>query len=136
MRLIRQPGSGASARPRGAAGEGPDFAIALARKIAEPSGMGAGIVRIAVLAAYFGAINVVAFRVFAWDKIEAAAGRNRRTPERTLLALTAAGGTLGALAARWLFKHKTRKQPFVTFFWLIAAAQAVLIAVLARSARG
>ena len=116
-------------------GELRDFAIAQSRKIAEPSGMGSGIVRIAALAAYVGAINVVAFHVFAWDKIEAAAGRNRRTPERTLLALTAAGGTLGALAARWLFRHKTRKQPFVTFFWLIVAAQAVLIAVMVWSAR-
>lgn len=112
------------------------FAVALAREIAEPGGMGAGIIRIAALAAYFGAINVVAFHVFAWDKIEAASGRNRRTPERTLLALTAAGGTLGALAARWLFKHKTRKQPFVTFFWLIVAAQAALVADLVWSARG
>jgi len=89
--------------------------------------MGSAILRVAVVAAYFGAINVVAFHVFAYDKIEAASGRNRRTPERTLLALTAAGGTLGALAARWLFRHKTQKQPFATFFWLIAAAQALLI---------
>jgi uncharacterized membrane protein YsdA (DUF1294 family) len=92
--------------------------------------MGFEIVRTELIAAYFGAINVVAFHVFAYDKIEAAAGRNRRTPERTLLALTAAGGTLGALAARRLFRHKTRKQPFRTLFWLIVAAQAVLIACL------
>jgi uncharacterized membrane protein YsdA (DUF1294 family) len=97
--------------------------------------MGVGILRVAVAAAYLGAINVVAFHVFAYDKIEAAAGRNRRTPERTLLALTAAGGTLGALAARWLFRHKTRKQPFRTFFWLIVAAQIVLIAHMIWSAR-
>lgn len=92
--------------------------------------MGVEILRIAAVAAYLGAINVVAFHVFAWDKVEAASGRNRRTPERTLLALTAAGGTLGALAARWLFRHKTRKQPFRTFFWMIIAAQGVLIARL------
>jgi uncharacterized membrane protein YsdA (DUF1294 family) len=97
--------------------------------------MGLGIVRIAVVAAYLGAINVIAFHVFAYDKIEAAAGRNRRTPERTLLALTAAGGTLGALAARRLFRHKTRKQPFRTLFWLIVVAQAVLILHLIWSAR-
>jgi uncharacterized membrane protein YsdA (DUF1294 family) len=95
--------------------------------------MGVEILRIAVLAAYLGAINVVAFHVFAWDKVEAVSGRNRRTPERTLLALTAAGGTLGALAARWLFRHKTKKQPFRTFFWLIIVAQAVLIVGLIGS---
>lgn len=98
--------------------------------------MGTEILRIAVVAAYLGAINVVAFHVFAWDKVEAASGRNRRTPERTLLALTAAGGTLGAVAARWLFRHKTRKQPFRTFFWLIIAAQAVLVARLVWPGRG
>lgn len=91
--------------------------------------MGFEIFRIAAIAAYLGAINVVTFHVFAYDKIEAAAGRNRRTPERTLLALTAAGGTLGALAARRLLRHKTRKQPFRTFFWLIVAAQAALIVI-------
>lgn len=97
--------------------------------------MGAGLIGIAALAAYLGAINVVTFHVFAWDKIEAASRRGRRTPERTLLALTAAGGTLGALAARRLFRHKTRKQPFVTVFWLIVAAQAVLISGLVWMAR-
>lgn len=86
--------------------------------------------RIAVLAvvcAYLGAINVVAFHVFAHDKMESV-GRRRRTPERTLLALTAAGGSLGAITARWLFRHKTRKQPFRTLFWIVVAAQAVLVA--------
>ena len=39
--------------------------------------MGFEIVRTAATAAYLGAINVVAFHVFAYDKIEAAAGRNR-----------------------------------------------------------
>jgi uncharacterized membrane protein YsdA (DUF1294 family) len=88
---------------------------------------------LAVVAAYLGAINVVAFHVFAHDKLESV-GRRRRTPERTLLALTAFGGALGAVAARWLFRHKTKKQPFRILFWIIVAAQATLVADVVWSA--
>ena len=33
------------------------------------------------------------------------------------------GGSPAAFAARHLFRHKTRKQPFVTLLWLIALLQ-------------
>lgn len=88
-----------------------------------------GIIGTAVLAAYLGAINVVTFHAYRLDKLQAA-GRARRTPEQVLFALTAAGGTLGALAARWLFRHKTKKASFRVQFWIIAAAQAALAADL------
>lgn len=55
----------------------------------------------------------------------------RRLPERTLLLWALAGGSLGALAGRQFFRHKTRKQPFSTRLWLIVAAQAMAIAVWA-----
>ncbi len=55
----------------------------------------------------------------------------RRFPERILLLWALAGGSLGALAGRQLFRHKTRKQPFSTRLWLIVAAQAMAIAVWA-----
>ncbi|MFX7804552.1 DUF1294 domain-containing protein, partial [Acinetobacter baumannii] len=52
----------------------------------------------------------------------------RRIPERTLLLLALIGGTPGAYAGRWLFRHKTRKQPFVGRLHAIAVVQAGLLA--------
>lgn len=48
----------------------------------------------------------------------------RRVPEADLLALAFIGGTPGAFLARRLFRHKTRKQPFSTWLWLITVIQA------------
>ena len=68
---------------------------------------------------YFAAINVVTFVAFALDKA-AAQSERRRTPETTLLALALIGGSLGALAAQQLLRHKTRKQPFRAMLITIA----------------
>ena len=76
-----------------------------------------------VLLAWLAAINLATFLVFADDK-RRATRRLRRVPERTLLGLAALGGSPGALAARQVTRHKTRKQPFVTWLFLITAAQA------------
>ena len=78
---------------------------------------------------YLAVINVMAFAVFAADKRAAGAGR-RRTPERTLLGLAALGGSLGAVSAQRLLRHKTRKQPFAGELNLIVLGQLVLLAVL------
>lgn len=73
-------------------------------------------------------MNVLAFAAFADDKRRARLGL-RRIPEHTLLSLAALGGSAGAWAARRTFRHKTRKQPFSTWLWLIAAAQTLATAV-------
>lgn len=55
---------------------------------------------------------------FAYSRDKSAAQRHcRRTPERTLHLLGLLGGWPGALVARHVFRHKTRKQPFVAVFW-------------------
>lgn len=68
------------------------------------------------------AINAWTFAIFAQDKRAAERG-DRRVPESTLLGLCLIGGTPGAFAARALYRHKTRKQPFTTWLWMIAGAQ-------------
>lgn len=74
--------------------------------------------------------NLVAFILFAMDKRRARMGL-RRFSERTLLLWALIGGTPGAFLGRHVFRHKTRKQPFSTLLWLIAAAQAMAIAAWA-----
>ncbi|MFS0848395.1 DUF1294 domain-containing protein [Novosphingobium panipatense] len=76
------------------------------------------------------ALNLAAFTAFGLDKTFAKAGR-RRISESTLLALAVLGGSPGAYAARRLFRHKTRKQPFVAQLHAIALLQGVLLAGLA-----
>lgn len=51
----------------------------------------------------------------------------RRVPERDLLALAFIGGSPGALLARRLFRHKTRKEPFSSRLWSIVAIQVVAL---------
>ena len=58
---------------------------------------------------YLIGINLTAFIVFGLDKGRARAGK-WRVSERTLLLLSLAGGSLGALSAMLLFRHKTRKE--------------------------
>jgi uncharacterized membrane protein YsdA (DUF1294 family) len=76
-------------------------------------------------------MNLATFAMFGSDKA-AAVGKRSRVPERTLLTLAALGGSLGALLARPVFRHKTRKQPFGTWLTLIVFLQvATVVAGLA-----
>jgi uncharacterized membrane protein YsdA (DUF1294 family) len=59
---------------------------------------------------------------FWQDKQRAMAG-DRRIPEGDLLGLALIGGSPGALLARRLFRHKTRKEPFSTHLFVIIALQ-------------
>jgi uncharacterized membrane protein YsdA (DUF1294 family) len=71
-------------------------------------------------------LNLATFLVFGWDKLAAVEGRSR-VPERALLTLAALGGSPGALLARPVFRHKTRKQPFSAWLALIVFVQAATI---------
>ena len=59
---------------------------------------------------------------FWQDKLRAQTGE-RRIPEADLLGLALIGGSPGALLARKMFRHKTRKEPFSTQLFLILAVQ-------------
>lgn len=59
-----------------------------------------------------------------WDDKRRAVAGVRRIAEADLLGLALIGGSPGALLARRLFRHKTRKEPFSTKLLLIATLQA------------
>src|SRR5690349_20328379 len=83
-------------------------------------------------AAWLAIINVIAFTAFAVDKQLAVEGRGR-IPERDLLSLAMLGGSVGAIAAQQMMRHKTRKEPFRSRLRAVALSQAGLVAVIVAS---
>lgn len=73
-----------------------------------------------------GVLSLLALLLYRADKQAAQSGA-WRTPETTLLAVGLLGGWPGALVARAVFRHKTRKQPFVTLFWLAVAVHCAVL---------
>ena len=59
-----------------------------------------------------------------WRDKQRAVARERRIPEADLLGPALIGGSPGALIARQMFRHKTRKQPFSFLLYLTAMVQA------------
>ena len=87
--------------------------------------MVAGMLPFWLCALYFGA-SFVAFVVYAWDKMAARGGRSR-TPEKSLHLLGLIGGWPGALVARQVFRHKSKKQPFIIVFWGTVAVNVIVL---------
>lgn len=87
--------------------------------------------KISIFICYLIGINLVTLAVYGSDKLAAVRHRNRIS-ERTLLRLACAGGSVGALAGMYLFRHKTRKQKFVIGIPTILAVQAVVIFAVCR----
>ena len=61
---------------------------------------------------YLIAFNMASFIMMGIDKNAAIKG-NYRIPERTLMALAAFGGSLGAITGMLVFRHKTKHKKFV-----------------------
>ena len=59
-----------------------------------------------ISAVYLLAVNIAAFAVYGWDKMCAKRGM-WRVPEKILLLLALLGGSVGAMAAMAIFRHKT-----------------------------
>lgn len=70
--------------------------------------------------------NLITFATFAIDKWKAVKHK-RRISELFLLALTFLGGTVGAVLAMLIFRHKISKKSFLLKFVLIVSIQLIII---------
>ena len=60
------------------------------------------------IVAYIVIVNIAAFCLYGIDK-SAAIKQKQRIPNRVLLLSAVIGGSLGALAGMYMFRHKTKK---------------------------
>ncbi|MBJ3780022.1 DUF1294 domain-containing protein [Enterobacter asburiae] len=81
------------------------------------------------LVMWFLAINVLTLVMYGADKMAARKGI-RRVPEATLLIFGVTGGWPGAIVGQQLFRHKTQKQPFKTYFFISVAASIAMMAAV------
>lgn len=79
-----------------------------------------------VLTIYLVIVNIAAFVAYAMDKQKAKKG-SWRIPEKTLLLLTAIGGSLGALIGMYGMHHKTKHLKFVLGVPALFAIHVVLL---------
>ena len=70
-------------------------------------------------------INVFTLTLFGYDK-DMAEKKKKRVSEKTLLLFTFLGGTLGALIAMRMYKHKTSKTSFQIKFILTVIGQVIV----------
>lgn len=71
-------------------------------------------------------INLIAFIAMYLDKRKARYGK-WRIPEQSLFILALIGGSIGAIAGMYTFRHKTKKLRFAIGFPIILILQIVLI---------
>ena len=76
------------------------------------------------------ALSMLDFVLMGADKRRARHNR-RRVPEKTFFAVALLGGSPGAIAGMWLFRHKTRHWYFRFGFPLLTVLQIALLLWLA-----
>ena len=84
---------------------------------------------------YLLAANLFAFAAFGYDKARARAGKPR-VREHDLMLFALLGGAIGALIGRWVFRHKLRKRGFSIALFVVATAEAALLAGVAWTIGG
>ena len=80
-------------------------------------------------AIYIALINILTFFVYGLDK-SAAVKQKQRIPNRVLLGLAAIGGSAGALAGMYTFRHKTQKKNYtitVPLLLILQIAAAIML---------
>ncbi len=71
-------------------------------------------------------VNIATLLLYGIDKF-AARKSWQRVPEMTLLMFGLVGGWVGALVAQQVFRHKTQKQPFRSWFMLSVVVNVVAL---------
>ena len=82
-----------------------------------------------ILVWYLAVLFFTTWVAYGLDKGRAKSGK-WRIPERTLLLLALAGGSLGALAGMIMFRHKTRKPKFYISVPVMFVAHCVIVTML------
>lgn len=82
--------------------------------------------------AYLILINAAALLLMLLDKQKAKRGA-WRIPEATLLAVAAFGGSIGAIAGMYLFRHKTKHPKFFIGLPLILVLQVGAVLFIAKN---
>ena len=80
-----------------------------------------------VLLVYLAAISLISIIVCCYDKFAAKHIQKHRTRERTLLLLSALGGSVAMLLTMFLIRHKTKHAKFMVGIPLIIVVQAALV---------
>lgn len=72
-------------------------------------------------------VNLITFIAFGIDKLFARINK-RRISEKTLVCMALAGGSVGAVFAQKLFRHKIQK--FRYLFWVILIVQFIIFELI------
>ncbi|NDJ56483.1 DUF1294 domain-containing protein [Enterobacteriaceae bacterium 4M9] len=71
-------------------------------------------------------INLLTLAIYGTDKL-AARKAWLRVPELMLLVFGFVGGWIGAIFAQQIFRHKTQKQPFKTYFAISTVLNVIIV---------